>query len=139
MDSSTSDVKVRVAIGGDDDEHHDEGLTTKEAQVVKAKLDQHHIKRMSTLLKVSSLATVDGMLSRLLKSQLFQQPEGEYAVDVCPLVLHGGIWRWMPDFALKAVPAETGRLHLGCLIGPYIVDWTDSRFNRASLVRWCSD
>jgi hypothetical protein len=32
----------------------------------------------------------------------------------------------MPDFALKPVPAETGRLHLGCRLGPYIVDWTDS-------------
>lgn len=24
------------------------------------------------------------------------------------------------------MPAETGRLHLGTLLGPYIVDWTDS-------------
>lgn len=32
----------------------------------------------------------------------------------------------MPDFALKAVPSETGRVHLGVLLGPYIVDWTDS-------------
>lgn len=32
----------------------------------------------------------------------------------------------MPDFALKHVPVETGRLHLGLLLGPYVVDWTDS-------------
>jgi hypothetical protein len=68
---------------------------------------------------------VDALLKKHLRPAMFQQADGSYAVEIALLVLHGGIWRWMPDFALKPVPAETGRLHVGLQIGPYVVDWTD--------------
>jgi hypothetical protein len=92
MEDSVHDIKVKIRIGdGDEDDDRDEELTTPEAVAVKGKLETHHIKRMSTLLKVSSLASVDGMLKRLLKSQLFLLQDGSFKVDVAPLVLHGGM------------------------------------------------
>lgn len=112
-----------------DDSSDDESNFSKEELAVKAKVAGHHIKKLSTFLKVKALASVDGVLKRMLKSSLFRNGAvavDEYYVNIRPVVLHSGIWRWMPDFALKPVPAETGRVHLGCQIGPYLVDWTDS-------------
>ena len=43
----------------------------------------------------------------------------------------------MPDFALKPVPSETGRLHVGLQVGPYVVDWTDSHLVAVRTVTSC--
>jgi hypothetical protein len=64
--------KITIKDSAEDLDAPEEEDNSKEAVVVKAKLDAHHIKRMSTLLRVSSLATVSGLLQRVLKRQLFQ-------------------------------------------------------------------
>merc|ERR1711991_129293 len=116
--------KVGVQITASSD---DVDVTTPESEIVKAKLENHHIKQLANLLKPHTMSSVEALLKKHLKPDNFLNAEtGKHQVTVMPLALHSGLWRWMPDFALKPVPKETGRVHVGLQVGPYVVDWTDS-------------
>lgn len=130
-------LKFSENVDGDNDDG--DGELDEPSKAVKAKLDVHQIKQMGALLKPSSLAHVDSLVKKHLRLASFQKPDEPttFVVDVAVLILHGGIWRWMPDFALKPSPNETGRLHVGLLLGPYIVDWTDSNLVAIRMLSSC--
>lgn len=108
-DSAADGGKVKIRLGADDDPDSDDECSTPEQLAVKGKLDVHPIKRLSTLLKAASLASVDGMLKRHLKAQAFARGDGTYAVPVAPLVLHGGMRAPLFFLAPPAAPHLQGR------------------------------
>jgi len=92
-------VKLVVSTNDVSDEDVEQQLSKKElkaVEVVQAKLENHHVKRLAGLLKPISLATRDGILRKHLKRTAFSPVAPEAGVDlgfnasVSVVVLHSG-------------------------------------------------